>query len=59
MGFLGGSGVENPPANVGDAGSIPRKWQTTPVFLPGKCHGQSSMEGLHFMGLQSRRRLSY
>ena len=21
------------------------KWQLTPIFLPGKCHGQSSLEG--------------
>ena len=43
-GFLGGSVVKNPLANVGDAGSIPesrrfpwrRKWQSTSVFLPGE-----------------------
>ena len=22
-----------------------RKWQPTPVFLPGKCHGQKSLAG--------------
>ena len=22
-----------------------RKWQSTPVFLPGKCHGQGSLAG--------------
>ena len=29
------------------AGKIPwrRKWQSTPVFLPGKFHGQRSLEG--------------
>ena len=29
------------------AGKIPwrRKWQLTPVFLPGKSHGQRSLEG--------------
>ena len=28
-------------------GKIPwrRKWQPTPVFLPGKCHGQRNLEG--------------
>ena len=28
-------------------GKIPwrRKWQPTPVFLPGKFHGQRSLEG--------------
>ena len=43
--------VKNPPANAGDvkdAGSVPgkipwrRKWQPTPVFLPGQSHGQRS-----------------
>jgi len=23
----------------------PREWQTTPVFLPGKSHGQRSLAG--------------
>ena len=40
---------KNTLANAGDAVSIPgsgrppgrRKWQPTPVFLPGKSHGQS------------------
>ena len=43
--------VKNPPANAGDVGSIPglgrspwsRKWQSAPVFLPGKFHGQRSL----------------
>ena len=44
--------IKNPPANAGDAvqflvRKIPwrRKWQPTPVFLPGKSHGQRSLEG--------------
>ena len=49
--------VKNLPANEGDAGDtssvsplvgkIPwrRKWQPTPVFLPGKSHGQRSLVG--------------
>ena len=45
--------VKNPPANRGDPSSIPglgrvpwrRKWQPTPVFLPGEAHGQRSLEG--------------
>ena len=48
--------VKDLPASAGDAGvvgSIPglgkipwrRKWQLTPVFLPGKFHGQRSMAG--------------
>ena len=52
-GFPGGSVVQNPPANAGDTLSIPgsrrfpwrRKWQSTPVFLPGKFHGQNSLAG--------------
>ena len=44
--------VKNLPCNVGEPGSIPgwgrswrRKWQTTPVFLPGKSRGQRSLAG--------------
>ena len=43
--------VKNSPASVGDvrdAGSLSgrrRKWQPTPVFLPGECHGQRSLAG--------------
>ena len=48
--------VKNPPANagnIGDAGLIPGsgrssgggKWQSTPVFLPQKYHGQRSLVG--------------
>ena len=48
--------VKNPPTNeenARDIGSIPgsirfpwrRKWQSTPVFLPGESHGQSSLAG--------------
>ena len=51
-GFPGGSVVENPPANAGDVGSIPgqedlleKEMQPTPVFLPGKSHGQRSLAG--------------
>ena len=53
FGFLGGSVVKNPPANAGDTSLIPqvgkihwkRKWQPTPVFLPGKSRGHSSLVG--------------
>ena len=56
--------VKNLPDNAGEAGdegSIPgfgkipwrRKWQTTPVFLPEKSHGQRSLAG--FWGLQKVR----
>ena len=44
--------TKNPPANAGDAGLIPefkipwrRKWQPTPIFLPGESPGQRSLMG--------------
>jgi len=48
--------VKNPPANAGTirkrvfdpwVGKIPcrRAWQPTPVFLPGKSHGQRNLAG--------------
>ena len=41
---------KNQPANAEDVGQVRkitwrRKWQPTPVFLPGKSHGQRSLEG--------------
>ena len=52
-GSLGGSDGKVSACNVGDPGLIPgvgkipwrRKWQPTPVFLPGKSHGQRSLVG--------------
>ena len=52
----GGTAVKNLPANAEDtrdAGSVPglgrfpwrRKWQPTPVFLPGQFHGQRNLAG--------------
>ena len=62
-GFPGGSEVKNPPANardplVGIPGFDPwvgkitrrRKWQPTPLFLPGKSHGQRSLTGYSLWG---------
>ena len=45
--------VKNLPVNAGDTGLDPwvrkvawrRKRQSTPVFLPGKSHGQRSLVG--------------
>ena len=48
--------VKNPPAKVGDTGDVGlipgvakvpwrRKWQPTPVFLPGAFHGNRCLEG--------------
>ena len=50
MGFFGDSAVKNLPANAEDdlwVGKIPwrRKWQPTPVVLPGKSHRQRSLVG--------------
>ena len=51
--FPGGSNGKASARNAGDLGSIPgsgifswrRKWQPTPVLLPGKFHGQRSLVG--------------
>ena len=47
--------VKNPPANIAGIRDVAqsldledplrRKWQPTPVFLPGKSHGQRSLVG--------------
>ena len=53
--------VKNPPANAGEhrrhgrdpwVVKIPwrRPWQLTPVFLPGKFHGQRSLAGCILWG---------
>ena len=50
----GGSEVKASAFNAGEPGSIPgsgkipwrRKWQSTPVFLPGESHGWRSLVGL-------------
>ena len=52
--------------NAGGLGLIPglgrfpwrRKWQPTPVFLPGEFHGQRSLAGYSPWGRKSRTRLS-
>ena len=54
--------VKNSPNNVGEASSVPgwgrspwrMKWQPIPIFLPGKFHGQRSLEGY---GLQCHKEL--
>ena len=53
LGFPGGSAIKNPPVNAGDTGSIPESRRSfggrignpTPVFLPGKFHGQRILMG--------------
>ena len=52
--------------NAGDLGLIPglrkipwrRKWQPTPVFLPGESHGQRSLAGYSPWGCKNRTQLS-
>ena len=53
--FPGGSAVKNLPAMQGfypGARKPPwrRKWQPTPVFLPGESHGQRSLVGYSLWG---------
>ena len=56
MGFPGGTVVKNPPPNAGDVVSVPGSGrspgvgQPTPVFLPGKSHGQRSLAGYSSYG---------
>ena len=53
QGFPGGSDDNNLACNVEDLGSIPGSgrspgegnWLPTPVFLPGRIHGQRSLAG--------------
>ena len=57
-GFPGGSAVKASAWKAGDPGSIPglgrfpwrRKWQPTPVLLPGESHGQRSLVGYSSWG---------
>ena len=57
-GFPGGSEVKAAACNVGDqvlipgSGKIPwrRKWQPTPVLLPGESHGRLSLVGYNPWG---------
>ena len=52
-GFPGGASGKEPAGDVRDVCLIPvsgrlpcrRKWQPTPVSLPGKSHGQRSLAG--------------
>ena len=57
LGFPGSSNGKESVFNGGDVGSIPRlgrcpgrKWQPTPVFLPGESLWAEELGGLQFMG---------
>ena len=54
--------MKNLPANAGNGFNLwvgkilwRRKWQTTPVFLPGKSHGQRTLAGYSPWGLKRVR----
>ena len=54
VGFRCSSVGKDSACNAGDLGLIPglgrsprRKWQPTPVFLPGESHVQRSLAGLN------------
>ena len=57
-GFPGGSDSEESASYTGDPDSIPglgkipwrKKWQPTPIFLPGEFHGQRSLAGYSSWG---------
>ena len=59
-GFPGGGSDKNLPSNAGDirdnlwVGKVPwrRKWQPTPVFLPGEIPWTEEPGGLQSTGLQ-------
>ena len=65
-GLPGGLDGKEATRNAGDMGLIPgsrrlpwrRKWQPTPVFLPGESHGQRSLVGYSAWGAKSRTQLS-
>ena len=56
LGFPSGSDDKECACSARDQGSIlgsgrsPREWQHTPVFLPGKSHGQRSLGGYSPLG---------
>ena len=58
QGYHSGSDGKESACNAGDPGLIPelgsfrcrREWLFTPVFLPGKSHGQRSLEGCSSWG---------
>ena len=64
--FPGDSVGKESTCKKGDVGSIPgsgrypgeRKWQSTPVFLPGKFHGQRTRAGYSLWGCKSQTWLS-
>ena len=60
MGFPGSSDGKEPVHNAGELGKITskRKWQPSPLFLPGEFHGQRSLAGAVHGVTKSWTRLS-
>ena len=63
--FPGGSVIKNLPVkqeaqvlSLGQEDPPGSGSQHTPIFLPGKSHGQRSLEGYNFIVLQSQTQLS-
>ena len=62
--YIYDSVVKNPPANAGEQGFDPwvrkipwrRKWQPTPVFVPGKSHRQKILAGYSPWGCKRVKR---
>ena len=62
--LFGGAVLKKPPANAGDTrdmGKIPwrRRQHPTPVFLPGKFHGQRSLVGFSLWGCEESDATEY
>ena len=59
MGFPGGSVAKNLPAmqetwvqSLGQEDPLEKEMESTPVFLPGECHGQRNLVGYRPWGWQ-------
>ena len=64
-GFPGGSAVKNLLAiqktqarSLSQEDPLPKEMQSTPIFLPGKSHGQTGLAGYSPWGHKSQTRLS-
>ena len=65
VGFPGGSVVKNLPAkqemgvrSLGREDPLEKGMATTPIFLPGKSHGQRTLEGCSPQGHRVRHNLA-
>ena len=60
--FPGGSVIKKSPTkqekqvpSLGQEDPLEREWQSTPVFLPGKSHGQRSLTGCRRQSMGSQK----